>query len=42
MVADLFEAGLVADHFGHVGVGAGRLDQGLVEQLVGDLALLLV
>ena len=39
MVADFFEAGLAADHFGHVGVGAGRLDQGLVEQLVGNLAL---
>ena len=31
MVADLFERGFAADHFGHVGVGAGRLDQGLVE-----------
>jgi len=40
MVANLFQGGVTSHHLGHVGVGAGRLDQGLVEQLVGQLALL--
>lgn len=42
VVANLLQGGFTGNHLCHEGVGASRLDQVLVEQVVGKFALRLV